>query len=1588
MKKTIIALFLILSTYNVLAQSFDEDLQRRYFVSRNRLKKWFVTANEKPGGGYPIEKIQLAQTQFNFPFDKVLLKPNGLDSVITTAAWNLNKGINLMNTEVTGTVIGDNPLIMLGEYLQVLSTEYWLLKYYKQTNTESFEAVKNEIYYALMAIDRLDKSCENYFDNTILSSQSDINGFLRRDDSDFGKVKRVNDYFGKFAFGRGNIQNSDLNNIEGPVPDTSFVVQDSGIIKIIPILVRDSIIYDTTYEFGSTNNYTVDTINIGIWRDSLIYGYKDVHKYYRNNYRINSSMTADPNRQDNLEGKCSGRLENEISMDEFIGLFTGLRYVQKFVNEEAFAKPTTEDSLKYFVNWTREIANRMMQYITQKTTDVRVFQPADYTERQQWLCVYSKKGKETFEKVKNEKMTVEDACPECANKDVYTTFIPYNQIIFSEANYVLTNPTKGGRHVARGPYAFFYGVGLEKLGENLASSSDNSKDYPGVSLVLDSNVKSFLTIINIWSLGLFKIITGDLEKYSTWVNFWNDLGDSTTTINKKWLELGAESGSPNVMAAKIAACNGDWDNKNFENFVSKCGFPMMSLQYDILNDKQPIRQKSFYDSILNTMDCWGSKGKGWPFDRDVLGGHAMRPSIKNENFYEDGSFGPETGFMLYYNLYRIAQIKWWGNSIDNYTDNGCPCYVDSFKQNMRLPFSAIEPKKRVYNRGSDSIPIWETFYYYMDSKKQMDALVKTKDANPSHMKAGIRNPEYLNHYYELDSNQKFGITRDLVICNALLNCKNKGEVFIMPSSNPNSPNEIIIRKNGELLLGDNAVLRIHNNSRMVVEAGGKLSYKQGARIILDGPNAVLHIKGILEIGSNAIFKIEGGSNGKGYIIWENNWNSKTNNNTAKLISNTNNSILLENANSGQLTLKIIGNGGFNTSWNLAQFKIKKARVDFGPEAYLMCESQYTILDSVEVHGFMDKSDNPLWNYTPCSRGIHIMGVKNQFSKITIYDCKEGIVQRDLVGVHEPLKLVNVDFVNCLSAITNHGGKIQYQNGNIGNSGYKQLRNGIGGIGTQGNSVFQNINIHLDYFNDDPNCGYPLGSGETVTNFWNHGTSRNFFTNCTIASAKNGAVLNQSYLIARCSYFSNNINQITMFQNSLFNANNNAWNRFYWNTSSADKKFLTGRNGVFVYLDKGSNYIMGHQDNSSSLFIDADLHYTHPLFTSSRASGGNNLAVNATNNEWAIGGIGGLSTLMSSNSKNINFNNASVFGANYDINYTPVFNGNHIASRDNACNGKVINYDWWPIDSILVSRANASGYNGSLIKLRADSLKYELEHSPKDYTSIITKAKILFNTPLPDDIGGEMIEIYSTIQSAYLDVFIDSTIPTSSKNAIKTAVYNGMLDLQHNLITQADGPNQRLWQLFRFEVHRDFALIHRVFNNRPTAINYLNQVLPTFSKPSDVVSLEAWRCLIEKEQAYLDSLIPYWQISLDTCLIGLEQALNNDSISTEWMPDWKNRYKGGESSSQFSQTLNTSKEESNLTKLNYRISPNPTTGICLIESDELIIQCKVYNSSGKQILTFEPKSKVFQFDLSSSPKGIYIVKSTTKLGVNSSKIIVQ
>jgi len=126
---------LYLCSLTAAAQNTEESLQNKYFTCRNRLEKWFVTANGSPGGGYPIENIRLYQDRFGYPFsNRRYLLPNGNDSIISETDWN--KLENLQNTETSGSIVTDNLLIMVGEYLSVLSTELWLLKHYKMQETE------------------------------------------------------------------------------------------------------------------------------------------------------------------------------------------------------------------------------------------------------------------------------------------------------------------------------------------------------------------------------------------------------------------------------------------------------------------------------------------------------------------------------------------------------------------------------------------------------------------------------------------------------------------------------------------------------------------------------------------------------------------------------------------------------------------------------------------------------------------------------------------------------------------------------------------------------------------------------------------------------------------------------------------------------------------------------------------------------------------------------------------------------------------------------------------------------------------------------------------------------------------------------------------------------------------------------------------------------------------------------------------------------------------------------------------------------------------------------------------------------------
>lgn len=1687
-KKSILLVGCLFYALFAIAQSLDASLQNKYFLSRNRLKKWFVTANGSPGGGYPIETLQLFQSKFDYPFDRVVLKPDGTDSVINDANWLLNRDTNQAYTEASGKIVTDNPLITLGEYLSVLSTEYWLLQHYDQTNTEQFLAVKNEIYYALMAIDRLDGTAEKYFNSSITPSLGDFNGFLRRDDSDFDKLKRVNNYFGRFASAAGNIQMSDMNNIEGPAPDTGFVSLTPYITNIIPVKLRDSAIYDTTIVGGNMN---IDTSIVSIYKDSAIFESNvPYHRYYRNNYRIGRNNVAHPLRGDNASDRCAGRAANEMSQDELIGIMVGLRYIQKFVDENAVAKPTNDDSLKTLVPWTREIANRLMLHLTKTATDIRALQPADFVIQQQLACIKDRKGRKVFKQVKDGIKSVSEVCPECTNKDIFSQYTGqpgegsvYNPILFDSGNYVLTNPAAGNRHVDRGPYAFAYGGGLERLGEKLASSSGNAKDYPGVFLRLDfeeqcaryftdfglpgtfatltpllmvysggeslfndnkakwDNMINELTIRCVGSNllgidGISTCLTGSLfrpEEEWWWRIIWDKIGDSTTVLNKLWLKYLTESGSANVMAAKIAACNGDWDAGNFANFAEKCGFPMMSLQYDVLNNKYPFKSKSYYQDLLNTMDCLGSKGTQWPFDRDVLGGFAMLPSKQNENYYNDGSFNSEVGFMLYYNLYRIAEIQHWGNAINDYNDNSCPCYIEAFNANLKFPYSAIEPGRKVATGHNPNGSTYDSVSYsYKDVKIQTKSLVKTKDANPTHALSNIRNHEYLNHYYEIGNTKKFGITRDLIICNAQLNCKSGSEVFIDTGRNQNSPNEIVIRKDGELVLNSNSILRVNNYSRVVVEMGGKIIYNQGARIILDGPNAVLHIKGGLVLGANATFQIEGGPAGKGYVIWENNWVSNpyqyVNTATvptggtllssygasAALIANNSNTVIFTNPSgpyngSGNLALECRGNLGLMTGWGLGKLEIKNCRVNLGPESRIVSESDNTVISNTDIFGHYANNPTPKYDYKRTSMGVHILGRKNSVSRVKVWNCYMGMKIFN-VGTYEPLKLYDVKFENCLKSIVNEGGRILYTKGTINGTSGIQRFSAIEGIGTQGKSELDSVFMEVPNYQWMNGVSYTFKTGEYATCLKSHGTGQYFLLNSQLTQADKAIELRESFARPVCTKFNENRWAVDMMQNATFNVVNKTYNSFDLpggTITNIDKYgMVKGRQNNYLLLNEAANSF--HGINGYESFIDVVLHPQNLIEPSSSTynwSTYNSYALPARASEWKMYN-GNEQDIWPEGATTPNVSLYKLISnspATLDLATRATISGSTFTTdKGNTCPVYASNHGWKPEQTQAQNWTNGNaGFNLGSAKMPEEI--YTMIHVLKENNGlpeVLGQMKIMLDSTVDDSFAPALHEIYVATHGMYRNVFSDSTIPDSARPQREEDIYDLMLDLQNTLLTRSlDNDDPYRW--FKFELDRDLALIHRSFNHRNDGITHLNNVIPTYADPNEQSALLAWKCILEREQLYLDTLVPYDSVFIYGCvpnyyfddsshnftlfgynpeLWGENDTTEEDTSSPSTMARHIDKQPKGQQSMQQADTkvnehIKTADSKGSNSLMLY---PNPADNSYTILCSEAIGKVQVTDNTGRLISTYDAKGKnTLLIDASAYSKGLYFVDAYTK-----------
>ena len=158
MKRIIILLIAIhgMSALPLPAQTPEQNLQK-YWNYRERLRKYFIAVSPSDEQGANIPASSIGGSKYD----------------------------DFYTGDGNGT---------MQYYIGVLATEYRLLRLHGLNYTQT----RNELLYALRAVERLDRKAERYFRSPQQEHSGDLNGFFIRDDVD-ESIKLINNNLGDFG---------------------------------------------------------------------------------------------------------------------------------------------------------------------------------------------------------------------------------------------------------------------------------------------------------------------------------------------------------------------------------------------------------------------------------------------------------------------------------------------------------------------------------------------------------------------------------------------------------------------------------------------------------------------------------------------------------------------------------------------------------------------------------------------------------------------------------------------------------------------------------------------------------------------------------------------------------------------------------------------------------------------------------------------------------------------------------------------------------------------------------------------------------------------------------------------------------------------------------------------------------------------------------------------------------------------------------------------------------------------------------------------------------------------------------------------
>lgn len=308
---------------------------------------------------------------------------------------------------------------------------------------------------------------------------------------------------------------------------------------------------------------------------------------------------------------------------------------------------------------------------------------------------------------------------------------------------------------------------------------------------------------------------------------------------------------------------------------------------------------------------------------------------------------------------------------------------------------------------------------------------------------------------------------------ATVNVYNGGSIIVGDPTDASYTGTLELSPGSVLNLTNGSVLTVYNNSKVIIDKGANIIFRQGATINLIGSNAVLEIRGTLNVDDNTTFTLSGSSTG--FIRFYQEYPTVVN-----AISGTNSSIFLSRGGGGigNKVLEVAGGESFYPDDNFASVTFENARIELANNCRLNIGCPLTI-SNVKITSTADGSGNFVYN---AHRGLNLYGQAHTVSGVTSSSVNVSDLEIDngLYGIYGSLyyggtgiNLYNTKIIGCAIGLCTEGGSVLISKSGAGNYSVISDFSDVGweATGLTGNSAVVNTDI---YHSSNPYTGTANG----------------------------------------------------------------------------------------------------------------------------------------------------------------------------------------------------------------------------------------------------------------------------------------------------------------------------------------------------------------------------------------------------------------------------------------------------------------------------------------------------------------------------------